>query len=99
MVDSEEQVMIPMTEFALLQSCQKIIDAASSMQCISCTKTFQTTDFYDHIIVKQECVIESEIEYNNDGFTAYEGMMGSQNQSLAFQMADPQYSKIIREPD
>jgi hypothetical protein len=30
----EEKVQIPLSEFDLLQSCQKIIDAASSMQCI-----------------------------------------------------------------
>lgn len=60
--DSEDKVQIPLSEFDLLQSCQKIIDAAFSMKCIQCEKIFQTTDFYDHIIVQQECVIESEQE-------------------------------------
>jgi hypothetical protein len=60
-VDSEEEkVLIPSSELDLLQSCQKIIDAASSMKCIMCEKIFMTTDFYDHIIVQQECIIESE---------------------------------------
>ena len=58
--DQEELVQIPLSEFDLLQSCQKIIDAASSMKCIECEKVFQTTDFYDHIIVQRECIIESE---------------------------------------
>ena len=49
-----------MSELDLLQSCQKIIDAAQSMKCIQCNKIFQTTDFYDHIVVSKECVIETE---------------------------------------
>ena len=28
------------------------------MRCIKCQRIFPTTDFYDHIIVKQECVID-----------------------------------------
>lgn len=53
-------VQIPLSELDLLQSCQKIIDAAQSMKCIECHKIFQTTDFYDHIIVQRECVVETE---------------------------------------
>lgn len=30
----EEKVQIPVSELDLLQSCQKIIDAASSMKCL-----------------------------------------------------------------
>ena len=56
----QENVCIPLSEFDLLQSCQKIIDAASSMKCIKCCKIYPTTDFYDHIIVQRECVIESD---------------------------------------
>ena len=33
---SEERVQIPVSELDLLQSCQKIIDAASCMKCIHC---------------------------------------------------------------
>ena len=58
----EEKIQIPLSEFDLLQSCQKIIDAASSMKCISCQNVFQTTDFYDHIIVQKECIIETDCE-------------------------------------
>jgi hypothetical protein len=36
MMDSEEKVLIAVSELDLLQSCQKIIDAAQSMKCISC---------------------------------------------------------------
>ena len=53
-------MQIPLSELDLLQSCQKIIDAASSMKCIQCNKIFQTTDFYDHIIVQRECEMETE---------------------------------------
>ena len=35
------------------------------MKCIQCSKFFQTTDFYDHIIVSKECVIESEQSSEN----------------------------------
>ena len=50
----EEKIQIPVSEFDLLQSCHKIIDAASSMKCISFKNNFQTTDFYDHIFVHKE---------------------------------------------
>lgn len=64
------------------------------MRCISCDQVFQTTDFYDHIIVKQECVIESELEYNHD----YTGQgMTSDDQSMAFQIADAHCSRIVRD--
>lgn len=53
-------MQIPLSEFDLLQSCQKIIDAAHSMQCLQCKQVFLTTDFYDHIIVQRECMLESE---------------------------------------
>ena len=43
--------MVPISEFDLLKSCQKIIDAASTMKCIKCDLIYDTTDFYDHIIV------------------------------------------------
>ena len=56
----EKMVQFPMSELDLLQSCQGVIDAAQSMKCIVCQKIFQTTDFYDHIIVQRECVIETE---------------------------------------
>jgi len=36
----EEKVQIPVSELDLLQSCQKIIDAASSMKCIRCSEYF-----------------------------------------------------------
>ena len=62
----EEKIQISLSEFDLLQSCQKIIDAASSMKCISCQNVFQTTDFYDHIIVRKECIIETECEEDQD---------------------------------
>jgi hypothetical protein len=51
----------------LLYSCQKIIDAASSMKCIKCERIFYTTDFYDHIIVQRECII-FESENGNESF-------------------------------
>ena len=58
--ESEEKVQIAASEFDLLQSCQKIIDAALSMKCIKCEQVFATTDFYDHIIVQRECVLDSD---------------------------------------
>lgn len=30
------------------------------MKCIECHNIFQTTDFYDHIIVQRECVVDTE---------------------------------------
>jgi hypothetical protein len=58
--EDDKLVQIPNSELDLLLSCQKIIDAAQSMKCIECHTVFQTTDFYDHIIVQRECVIETE---------------------------------------
>lgn len=56
----QDKRWVPASELDLLQSCQKIIDAALSMKCIQCHKIFRTTDFYDHIIVQRECIIETE---------------------------------------
>lgn len=59
-LDEQDKKWVPASELDLLQSCQKIIDAALSMKCIQCMKIFPTTDFYDHIIVRRECIIETE---------------------------------------
>ena len=59
-LDEQDRKWVPASELDLLQSCQKIIDAALSMKCSQCLRIFPTTDFYDHIIVRRECIIETE---------------------------------------
>ncbi|CDW83552.1 UNKNOWN [Stylonychia lemnae] len=41
------------TELKLYQSCQKMVDAASKMECTQCMGVFPTTYFYDHIVSSQ----------------------------------------------
>jgi len=66
-LDEQDKRWVPASELDLLQSCQKIIDAALSMKCIQCQKIFPTTDFYDHIIVRRECIIETEGNLDTSG--------------------------------
>ena len=43
-------------ELQLYQSCQKMVDAASKMECAHCYLSLPTTYFYDHIVSSQsEC--------------------------------------------
>ena len=52
---SEPLVEVPASELDLLQYCKMIIDAANTMQCGKCNKTFATLDFYDHIFQNEDC--------------------------------------------
>lgn len=52
---SEPLIEVPASELDLLNYCKLIIDAAATMQCGKCHKTFATLDFYDHIFQNEEC--------------------------------------------
>ena len=43
------------TELSLYQTCQKMVDAASQMECAACMQTFPTTDFYEHVTSQAPC--------------------------------------------